>query len=100
MFCVFQVFILCTGTTTSPVKSGAYICSENPEQLLWTAPEILRMIDRPPIGTQKGDVYSFGVISQELVTMTKPYELERQYQTFGGATLVYASMSLSIYCHL
>lgn len=34
---------------------------------LWTAPELLRMQQRPPEGTQKGDVYSFAVICQEIV---------------------------------
>ena len=35
--------------------------------LLWTAPELLRMHHRPPSGTLKGDVYSFGIICQEIV---------------------------------
>ncbi|XP_064596016.1 atrial natriuretic peptide receptor 1-like isoform X3 [Liolophura sinensis] len=34
---------------------------------LWTAPELLRMHNRPPEGTQKGDVYSFAIICQEIV---------------------------------
>jgi len=35
--------------------------------LQWTAPELLRMHNRPPNGTQKADVYSFGIICQEIV---------------------------------
>ncbi|XP_070178422.1 atrial natriuretic peptide receptor 2-like [Littorina saxatilis] len=35
--------------------------------LLWTAPELLRLQNRPPDGSQKGDVYSFAVICQEIV---------------------------------
>jgi len=41
--------------------------------LLWTAPELLRMKHRPLNGTQKGDVYSFAIIVQEIVFRAQPY---------------------------
>jgi len=35
--------------------------------MLWTAPELLRLTCRPPEGSQKGDIYSFAIICQEIV---------------------------------
>ncbi|XP_023214521.1 atrial natriuretic peptide receptor 2-like, partial [Centruroides sculpturatus] len=40
---------------------------------LWKAPELLRLNHCPPEGTQKGDVYSFGIILQEIVLREEPF---------------------------
>ncbi|XP_069664702.1 retinal guanylyl cyclase 2 isoform X4 [Haliaeetus albicilla] len=44
-----------------------------PEELLWTAPELLRDPDTLRKGTFKGDIYSFAIILQEVVVRGPPY---------------------------
>lgn len=46
----------------------------NPRCLLWTAPEHLRERDPERSGSQKGDVYSFAIVLQEIVTRSSPFE--------------------------
>ncbi|XP_050410859.1 retinal guanylyl cyclase 2-like [Patella vulgata] len=43
------------------------------KRLLWTAPELLRMSKIPKKGSQKGDVYSFSIILQEILLRCLPY---------------------------
>ncbi|KAI3358276.1 hypothetical protein L3Q82_003274 [Scortum barcoo] len=47
---------------------------------LWTSPELLRS-ESPPCGTQKGDVYSFGIILQEVALLKGVFYLESQSLT-------------------
>ncbi|GAA6079562.1 atrial natriuretic peptide receptor 1 isoform X1, partial [Tachysurus ichikawai] len=43
---------------------------------LWTAPELLRAENGPACGTQKGDVYSFGIILQEVSLLKGVFYLD------------------------
>ncbi|XP_061403843.1 LOW QUALITY PROTEIN: atrial natriuretic peptide receptor 1-like [Lethenteron reissneri] len=45
---------------------------------LWTAPELLRSERPPPQGTQRGDVYSFAIITQEVALRQGPFYLQGQ----------------------
>ncbi len=49
-----------------------YIFGRYREQL-WTAPELLRQFTIPLYGSQKGDVYSFGIVLQEIWYRTQPF---------------------------
>ncbi|XP_035291035.1 retinal guanylyl cyclase 2-like [Anguilla anguilla] len=44
-----------------------------PEELFWTAPELLRDLEISQKGTYEGDAYSFAIILQEVVVRGPPY---------------------------
>ncbi|XP_028277180.1 retinal guanylyl cyclase 1 [Parambassis ranga] len=46
---------------------------EKPEDLLWTAPELLRNSSQRKRGTFSGDVYSFAIVAQEVISRSAPF---------------------------
>lgn len=53
--------------------------------MLWVAPELLPLTNIPGTpATQKGDVYSFAIILEEIVTRGGPYESVRGYMEITG----------------
>lgn len=46
---------------------------EKPEDLFWTAPELLRNSSSRKTGTFYGDVYSFAIIVQEVISRSAPF---------------------------
>ncbi|KHJ93532.1 hypothetical protein OESDEN_06552 [Oesophagostomum dentatum] len=46
------------------------------KDLLWTAPELLR--ENESAGTQKGDIYSFGIICAQAITKSSPWDLDHR----------------------
>lgn len=54
---------------------------------MWVAPELLRETSVPGIpATQKGDVYSFSIILEEIVVRGGPYEIARQTMSVPGTS--------------
>ncbi|GFY76109.1 atrial natriuretic peptide receptor 1 [Trichonephila inaurata madagascariensis] len=51
------------------------------KKFLWKAPELLRLPVCPPEGTTKGDVYSLGVILQEISLREEPFYPYRESMT-------------------
>ena len=57
--------------------------------MLWIAPELLPLTVMPgSAATQKGDVYSFGIILEEIVVRGGPYEAARTYMTSQEVFLI------------
>ncbi|GAU88433.1 hypothetical protein RvY_01134-2 [Ramazzottius varieornatus] len=54
--------------------------------LLWRAPELLRQV-MPPRGTQKGDVYGYGIIISQLILRCEPFDTQdsdNRARGYGG----------------
>ena len=63
--------------------------------LLWTAPELLREgKERPFYGTQKGDVFSYGIILQEIVYRVMPYFIDMETPK-GNTNKKYSTIKLN-----
>nr|XP_006819915.1 PREDICTED: atrial natriuretic peptide receptor 1-like [Saccoglossus kowalevskii] len=62
-------------------RSASMAFNENSDKIwsqhLWTAPELLRDLNRPVNGTHRGDIYSFGMILQEIVQRRGPFPTEK-----------------------
>jgi len=56
-----------------PLETVAFLLYLFPSDLLWTAPELLRSPALRKTGTQPADVYSFGIIMQEVVVRGEPF---------------------------
>ena len=54
-------------------NGGKSVENLNDEQLLWTAPEVLRSTTVLRDGSPKGDVYSFAIIMQEVILRGRPF---------------------------
>ncbi|XP_067395400.1 atrial natriuretic peptide receptor 1 isoform X1 [Emydura macquarii macquarii] len=74
---------------------------------LWTAPELLRMEVPPARGTQKGDVYSFGIILQEIALRNGVFYMEgldlspkEIIERVKGGERPYFRPSVSLACHI
>lgn len=56
--------------------------------MLWVAPELLPLTIIPGNpATQKGDVYSFAIILEEIIVRGGPYEAARQFLEAQGLLL-------------
>ncbi|KAG7496071.1 retinal guanylyl cyclase 2-like [Solea senegalensis] len=55
------------------LHSQSLSLSDDPQELLWTAPELLRNPVRG--GSFAGDVFSFSIIVQEVISRTPPYAM-------------------------
>ncbi|XP_073419117.1 atrial natriuretic peptide receptor 1 isoform X2 [Dendrobates tinctorius] len=74
---------------------------------LWTAPELLRLESPSPQGSQKGDVYSFGIILQEIALRngvfymdSGDYSPKEIIERLRSREKPYFRPSTNLYCHI
>lgn len=62
------------------IESKILIRFEFSSELLWVAPELIPLTIIPGTpATQKGDVYSFAIILEEIIVRGGPFEAARQF---------------------
>ena len=54
---------------------------------MWLAPEYLRDNDHPR--SKEGDIYSAGIIMQEIMTRSGPFENEKLHMSVQGEMVVF-----------
>jgi len=64
-------------------------------ELLWRAPEFLRE-PMPSCGTPEGDVYSFGIILQEVVIRGEPYDSAQVLMDIEGSRNIIVVMVIIV----
>lgn len=60
-------------------ETGLIVVGVDARTLLWTAPEHLRDESTSRTGSQKGDVYSFAVILQEIISRSAPFDGQNKH---------------------
>ena len=65
--------------------------------MVWTAPELLRLGDKIPLdGTPEADVYSFGIILQEIMLRDFPFALNEPAVESSGNMRFQLSFGFSL----
>lgn len=93
-FCVFTLLInlhklvvnqiLAVGSFNCTYSSGRKLSWIIFTELLWVAPECLMDVPHDCVPSQKGDVYSFAIILEEIVVRGGPFEAFKDSMTTEG----------------